>query len=140
MIQLYVDAAFRPHTHECGIGIIIHYSKDNHIQHKFYMEYLQDNHQAEFVALWMGLKMIGSEKLSQEFIQIFSDSQIVVDSVAKSYAKNKTYQGWLTLIEQELSLSKDYFINLSHEKNNAGVDQIAKQALNKQGKFRELEI
>ncbi|MBG9988061.1 ribonuclease HI family protein [Aerococcaceae bacterium DSM 111176] len=140
MIQLYVDAAFRPQTHECGIGIIIHYSKEQHVQHKFYMEYLQDNHQAEFVALWMGLKMIGETKLSQEFIQIFSDSQIVVQSIEKSHAKNKVYQGWLTLIQQDLNLSKDYFINLSHEKNNAGVDQVAKQALNKQGKVRELEI
>lgn len=140
MIQLYIDAAFRPNTHECGIGIIIHDEKEHQVQHKLYISHVIDNHQAEFIALWLGLKVIDAERLKDDFILIFSDSQIVVDSIEKRYVKQEIYKGWLQLILQELAATKDFFIKRSHEKNNRGVDQIAKQALNKQGKVKELEI
>ncbi len=140
MIKLYLDAAFKPATKEMGIGIIIHSPQSEPNIFKYYISHVAENHIAEFIALWCGLKLIGSLKLSQEWLLIYSDSQIVVDSVEKDYVKNKDYQPWLRLIRKELAKIDNYIIQHAHEKANAGVDAIAKQALHQQGKVKKLVI
>ncbi len=140
MIKLYVDAAFKPATKEMGIGIIIHHPSEQPKNFKYYISHIEENHIAEFIALWCGLKLIHLLKYNKEWILIHSDSQIVVDSIEKGHVKNKDYQSWLTLIQQELEKIDHFIIRHSNEKQNAGVDAIAKQALHQQGKVKQLVI
>lgn len=139
MLKLFVDAAFQPKNKSAGIGIIIQGDNSERNEFKYFIAEVNDNHEAEFIALWLGLNKIDSDAYDSQFIVMYSDSQIVVDSVEKEYAKKEIYLHWLTKILKQLNKSKGYFINHSNERMNSGVDALAKQALNRQGKVNTIQ-
>lgn len=130
MIKLHIDAAFRQKTHETGIGIYIQQNSKNY-RVKYYISYLHDNHLAEFMALLLGLEAIQTLGLQDSLLIIHSDSQIVVNSVEKEYAKRDEYYGPLTAILKQLKEYSNYFIQWKSDRDGKIADQLSRDALHK---------
>lgn len=133
MIKIYTDAAFRPQTKAGGLGIIIEHQKL--FQYKYCLSQAPDNHYLEFLAMDQALKILAENEWQDSIISYFSDSQLVIDSLHKNYVKDERYQ---PILNQILARIETYPLFLSQwipEKQNRGADQLARQALNQQGKF-----
>lgn len=137
MIKIYTDAAFHPQTHQAGLAILIN-QDGQQTGYKIHVTSVEDNHQAEFMALAEALKLLEAEDLLSETLFFYSDSKIVVQSVEKTYVKESFYQPLLADIlvrYQQISLA---FIQWIPEKENRGADALAKQALHQQGKLYQI--
>ena len=136
MIKIYTDAAYRMSTGEGGLGLII--EGPSRLSLKFYVLGVKDNHQVEFMALELALKRLFDDKISDDILTIYSDSKILVDSIEKKFVKDPDYKYHL---ENILDFFKDYshvFVNWIPDRSNKGADHLARQALNKQGKFETI--
>lgn len=127
MIQIQTDAAFRQSTKEAAAGIVFVKNKEQ-MPLKGSLNNCQSNHEAEFQALIWGLKQLQAELNENEMIQIQSDSEILVNSLQKQYAKH--YQKEVDEILRMLpDLDMVFFIWVPDSKNK-GPHQLAWQVLN----------
>ncbi|MFC4760646.1 ribonuclease HI family protein [Fructobacillus durionis] len=127
MIQIQTDAAFRQSTKESAAGIVFVKNKEQ-IPLKSSLKHCESNHEAEFQALIWGLKQVQAELNDNEIIQIQSDSEILVTSLQKQYAKH--YQKEVDEILGLLpNLDMVFFIWIPDNKNK-GPHQLAWQVLN----------
>lgn len=133
MIKIFTDAAFRPQTRAGGLGIII--DQQQVYQFKFYLNNAPDNHYLEFLALDQALKLLVENDWQDAIISYCSDSQLVIDSLHKNYVKDIRYQPILDHILAQIELYPQFLAQWIPEKLNRGADQLARQALNQQGKF-----
>lgn len=134
MIVINTDAAYNPQTREAGIGIILKIHKEQK-HFKYFLSDIEDNHVAEFIALWLALEIIQKKNFGNEVIHYRSDSKIVVQSLEKSYVKNPKYiQIFNQVVDRAEKLSL-FFPKWVPEKENLGADRLARQALLKQGKL-----
>lgn len=138
MIKIYTDAAFRPASQEGGLGIII--EADQRYLLKYYIHSAKDNHYLEFLALSKALDFIKEMKAYDNILTAYTDSQILAHSIEKRHAKDQVYASILSKILDDLSDFDLYFINWIPEKANRGADQLARQALNQEGKFESLAL
>ena len=131
MIEINMDAAFKPDTKEGGIGITIKSEPPTHL--KLYIEHVWDNHQLEFMAMRQSLKYIVDQGWQNHVLVLRSDSKIVVQSIDKAYVKDALYHPILTEILELMEHISLVFVKWIPEKQNRGADQLARQALLKQG-------
>lgn len=123
MITLYVDAARHISSGRSAAGAVIIVNKQQR-QIKTHIHSTRDNHEAEFYALIWALQQLPSKT---DTLQIYSDSQLVIDAIHKSYAKH--YQ---SLVDTLMSLLASHHLVLSQwipEKANLGAHHLALQAL-----------
>lgn len=126
MIKLYTDAAVNQQTGQAAIGILI-------IQNGHQTQIKQripsmNNHRAEFTAAIIGFQtLINLKVATTEFVFYYTDSQIVIDSINKAYAKH-----FEELTNQLLSLQSHFTTVINTwipDAKNHGAHNLANQAL-----------
>ncbi|UUX34323.1 ribonuclease HI family protein [Fundicoccus culcitae] len=130
MIKIYCDGSFQQDTKKAGIGILFYY-EDEPIRFQKALEGLNDNHEAEFMAIIHAFQELNKRDVKNQLIVIHTDSKIVANSIDKQFAKNPTYHD---LLQQILQLMDPYtlaFVKWIPEKSNQAADALAKQALRK---------
>lgn len=137
MIKVFTDGAYQIKTQDAGVAVIINHNGQQKT-YKYFMSNVYDNHQAEFIALDLALKILEAENLLEESLFFYSDSKIVVQSVEKEYVKEPQYQKYLTSILGRFQLATLAFIQWLPDKENKGADVLARQALLQQGKLNKL--
>lgn len=135
MLKVYTDGAFDPQTKQAGIGIQVIADKEQ-TSYKYYVAHAFDNHVIEFMALRQALTLLA--KQPKETLLIYSDSKVLVDSIEKAYVKSSVYRVHLTEILAELEEYPLYFVNWLADGQNRGADQLARQALRRQGQYEIL--
>lgn len=130
MIRMYTDAAVKGNPGPAGLGILI-LTGDEQIQLTRPLQGDWDNHLAEFSALLYGLTWLVENNLTHEMTFCYTDSQIIAETINKSYTKNEHYQEYLKEI---LSLMDSFHlitVEWIPESKNKGADNLARQALQK---------
>lgn len=126
MVTVQIDGATDVKTGQSGAGIYMR-AKGEYDSYKIPLGKMS-NHEAEFHAVIEALK-ICNEQFPGEILAFQTDSQIVVDSIEKNYAKNKAFQNLLSQIN-ELSKNHPYFfIKWIPSNQNNQADLLAKQAI-----------
>ncbi len=126
MIKIYVDGATKGNPGLGALGVLI---VENNQQTSFKKALpFMSNHEAEFFAAIEGLRKIPHEK-REEVVFLYTDSQVVFDSLKKRLTKNPTFQPLL----RRLLFLADTFAQLEiiFQKDNLhqGAHQLAQQAL-----------
>lgn len=123
MITIYIDAARDVITGQSAAGAVIIINKKQ-AQLKTHIVNTKDNHEAEFRATIWALQQLPP---SHDVIQLYSDSQILIDAMHKNYAKH--YQKYVDEIMQLLSGFPLVMSQWLPEKENLGAHHLALQAL-----------
>jgi len=135
MIRLHTDAAVDLKTKKAGIGFVA-ISNNMHQQLSIPLDGLWDNHTAEWKAVDYALSWLLEHQYSGEMLFIYTDSQVVADSLIKGHTKNETFKPFLTSIQTLLESFPIAEIEWIPEKKNKGADNLAKQALAKAKKHQ----
>ncbi|XP_070037010.1 uncharacterized protein [Nicotiana tomentosiformis] len=83
--RMYFDGA--AHRGGAGVGIVFVTSQGEVLPYSFTLTHLCSNNVAEYQALILGLEMVVDMKQLQ--LQVFGDSQLVVNQLLGSYEVNK---------------------------------------------------
>lgn len=125
MAKVYIDAAARTEpTLAASAGIVI--DDDNTYTFSHCLGAV-DNHEAEWLSLIHALTFCREKNITQ--VIVYTDSQIIVDSIEKRFVKNTVFK---PLLNQVLSLENHFTLMLiSHlaRKNNIHADKLAKDQL-----------
>lgn len=129
MIRLYTDAAVSGDPGNAGIGILILLDQEQK-QYAIPLEHDQWNtHQAEFHALLYGLRLLVEKELTDQMTFCYTDSQIVAQSIEKSYVKNQEYNKYLVEILELMDEFPYLSVQWIPNRENKGADNLARQAL-----------
>ncbi|MCP3030743.1 ribonuclease HI family protein [Halobacillus sp. A1] len=126
MIEVYTDAASAGNPGPSSIGVHIKQAKNRYE----FSEHLGvcSNHEAEFHAVIRALQYC-QKHFPGEIISIRCDSQIVIQSVEKTYCKNPVYT---PLLNQILALHDKFsyvFYKWISDKENKHADRLARAEL-----------
>ena len=126
MATVHIDAATRQHPHVSVGAVII----KNEATHEFTSVFHHiDNNEAEWATLIFALEKCIELNIKQAII--YTDSQIVVDSIEKRFAKDPRFKQYLTSYvnyESKFDLLLVSFITREHNKH---ADHLAKTELYK---------
>lgn len=129
MIRLYTDAAVSGDPGHAGIGILVLFDQEQK-QYAVPLDHDQWNtHLAEFHALLYGLRLLVQKGLTDQMTFCYTDSQIVAQSVEKSYVKNMEYNNYLIQILELMNEFTYLSVQWIPNTKNKGADNLAKQAL-----------
>lgn len=135
MLKVYVDAASKPQTPYGGIGIVLS-EKEFYQQIAIPIQGDFDNHELEFQAVLYALEECCKHHFQDKFINIYSDSKIVVQTLEKNYTRNEKFSKYLTLINEKLTAFQFVFFHWISDSQNKGADNLARQGLQKALKNR----
>ncbi|WP_347906922.1 ribonuclease HI family protein [Enterococcus cecorum] len=135
MLKVYVDAASKPQTPYGGIGIVLS-EKEFYQQIAIPIQGDFDNHELEFQAVLYALEECCKHHFQDKFINIYSDSKIVVQTLEKNYTRNEKFSKYLTLINEKLTTFQFVFFHWISDRQNKGADNLARQGLQKALKNR----
>ena len=135
MLKVYVDAASKPQTPYGGIGIVLS-EKEFYQQIALPIQGAFDNHELEFQAVLYALEECSKHHFQDKFINIYSDSKIVVQTLEKNYTHNEKFSKYLTLINEKLTTFQFVFFHWISDSQNKGADNLARQGLQKALKNR----
>ncbi|MBS2969339.1 reverse transcriptase-like protein [Metabacillus sp. KIGAM252] len=129
MIEVYIDGASAGDPGPSGAGIVI---KGNGAAETFsYPLGTMSNHEAEFHALILGLKLCVEKQYKT--VSFRTDSQLVERAAENRYAKNKLFAPLLAEAESLIDQLDLFFIKWIPSKVNPA-DQIAKEGIRKNEK------
>ncbi len=128
MIRLYTDAAVNGNPGSAGVGLLI-LKDDQQKQLSIPLEGKYNNHHAEFIAVIHGLKWLIENHDTDEMTFIYTDSQIVSQSIEKKYAKNPISSVYLEEILELMAQFQLIQLSWVPEAKNKGADQLARRAL-----------
>jgi len=134
-IEIIFDGSFDKQTKKAGCGAVIYYyegRKRKRIRINKALDYLENNNEAEYAALWLGLQEIKTIDVEDTEILIKGDSQVVINQLAGEWAVYEPlFTRWMDRIEdtlQQLRLQPVYK-HISRDENKES-HRLAKQALN----------
>ncbi|KAK0575700.1 hypothetical protein LWI29_005397 [Acer saccharum] len=123
--QLRVDGS--SNTHGSGAGVVLTTPEGDSIECALRFDFKATNNQAEYEALIAGLKI--STVLGADEVEIFNDSQVVVNQVLDEYqAKDESMITYLELAKELLERFKEYRIVHVPREENEKADALAKLA------------
>ncbi|KAK0571734.1 hypothetical protein LWI29_020768 [Acer saccharum] len=123
--QLRVDGS--SNTHGSGAGVVLTTPEGDSIECALRFDFKATNNQAEYEALIAGLKI--STVLGADEVEIFSDSQVVVNQVLDEYqAREESMITYLELARELLERFKEYRIVHVPREENEKADALAKLA------------
>jgi ribonuclease HI len=125
LIEIYIDGASKGDPGFAGAGISIHKEVGN-VEKISKPLGILNNHQAEFMALIIGLEYCIENKI--EIVSFKTDSQLVEQAVEKKYIKNVVYKPYLEKALTMIEKIDLFFIKWIPTKQNKA-DQLAKQAI-----------
>ncbi|KAK0601168.1 hypothetical protein LWI29_021826 [Acer saccharum] len=123
--QLRVDGS--SNTHGSGAGVVVSTPEGDSVECALRFDFKATNNQVEYEALIAGLKVC--TVLGADEIEIFSDSQVVVNQVLDEYqARDESMITYLELAKELLGRFKEYRIVHVPRKENEQADALAKLA------------
>ncbi|KAK0596914.1 hypothetical protein LWI29_020073 [Acer saccharum] len=123
--QLRVDGS--SNTHGNGAGVVVSTPEGDLVECALRFDFKATNNQAEYEALIAGLKI--STVLGADEVEIFSDSQVVVNQVLDEYqARDESMITYLELAKELLERFKEYRIVHVPREENEKADALAKLA------------
>ncbi|SDB92463.1 RNase HI [Shouchella lonarensis] len=126
MIRLYTDGASSGDPGPSGVGIV-YVLADGTTKEDRYFIGSASNHEAEFMALRIGLLTCLHHGWRQ--VSVCTDAKLVCDSVEKRYVKNKHFSTHLQVILKQVDQCELFFIKWIPSKQNKKADALAKLAL-----------
>lgn len=127
MAKVYIDAAARLNPMLAASSCVI---QDEDETHEFSRCLgAVDNHEAEWLSYVHALDFCVKNQIKQ--VLVYTDSQIVVDSMDKRFVKNKKFKPYLNDV---LSMEKHFdlmFVSHLARKENNRADKLAKEQLYK---------
>ncbi|HLQ39387.1 MAG TPA: ribonuclease HI family protein [Tetragenococcus sp.] len=129
MLKIHIDASTKGNPGPSGGGIIIT-EKQQQVQKAFALSILT-NHQAEFAVFSYLLDFLIQQKFTEKTIIVYTDSQILVQTLEKNYSKNPEFQKYLCEIQEKLEAFPMLLVKWIPEKENKGADHLARQGLQK---------
>ncbi|MBC1399608.1 ribonuclease HI family protein [Listeria fleischmannii] len=124
-MDVFVDGASSGNPGLSGAGVVLK-SDQIYEQHALPIGILT-NHEAEFIACKIGLELALTH--NPDFVRLYTDSKIVIDSVEKRYAKNPLFKPHLDAILQLAELVPLFYINYRNVSQNKKADELARQAI-----------
>lgn len=128
MIELFTDASTRGNPGESAIGVF--YKGEGHKEMYAKKIGFHTNHEAEFIALLEGIKMV--VPLKPAILSIKVDSKIVFQAVDRNYVKNSGFKVLLGQITELLDQVPVYFIKWIPDKENAAAHRLASEELRRE--------
>ncbi|KAK0600228.1 hypothetical protein LWI29_012865 [Acer saccharum] len=123
--QLCVDGL--SNMHGSGAGVVVSTPEGDSVECALRFDFKATNNQAEYEALIAGLKVC--TVLGADEVEIFSDSQVVVNQVLDEYqARDESMITYLELAKELLGRFKEYRIIHVHREENEQADALAKLA------------
>ncbi|KAK0597534.1 hypothetical protein LWI29_026267 [Acer saccharum] len=123
--QLRVDGS--SNTHGSGAGVVVSTPEGDLVECALHFDFKATNNQAEYEALIAGLKVC--TVLGADEVEIFSDSQVVVNQVLDEYqARDESMITYLELAKELLGRFKEYRIIHVPREENEQADALAKLA------------
>ncbi|WP_071131499.1 ribonuclease HI family protein [Enterococcus timonensis] len=129
MLKIYVDAATKNQSGPSAAGIFFKAEKKTHTYGVTLGE--MTNHEAEFLAVIHGLKILLEQHLEKETIFMYSDSKVVVETWQKKASANPLFQPLWQRLSFLLEKFPDFTLTWQSDKKNAGAHTIAQQTLRK---------
>ncbi|KAK0581633.1 hypothetical protein LWI29_016189 [Acer saccharum] len=113
--QLRVDGS--SNTHGNGAGVMVSTPEGDSVECALHFDFKATNNQAEYEALIAGLKVC--TVLGADEVEIFSDSQVVVNQVLDEYqARDESMIAYLELAKELLERFKEYkIVQVPREEN-----------------------
>jgi ribonuclease HI len=142
-ITIYIDGGSRGNPGPAGIGVVI--IDENKKTVKEYSQYLDraTNNEAEYQALIFALKkakaLFGKEKIKKYSINIFSDSELLVNQMAGHYKiiNPKIQPLFLKAWNLKIDCGQINFQALPREENKKA-DSLVNQVLDQEGRKQRL--
>jgi ribonuclease HI len=133
-VVLYFDGGFNREQQLAGLGAVIYFKqsgKDMRLRVNQQAEYLQTNNEAEYAALYFALEQIEELGVHHQEIEIFGDSQVVINELNGEWAVTDTILSkWADKVEQKLeALGLKVHYSYIDRTKNMEADQLANQAL-----------
>ncbi len=126
--QVYVDGASRNNPGPSGAGIYIVKSGAADQKHGFFLG-KRTNNQAEYLALLLGLFFIKLQIQQGDFLEVISDSQLLVRQLLGAYrVKNSELQPLHVLAKQLLAPTSHKIMHVLREKNTVA-DELANKGI-----------
>ncbi|KAK0594634.1 hypothetical protein LWI29_038068 [Acer saccharum] len=123
--KLNVDGS--SNTHGSGVGIVITTPEGDAVECAMRFDFKATNNQAEYEALLAGLRVCTA--LGADELEIFSDSQVVVNQLLDEYqARDEHMIVYLDIIKKLLRRFKRYRISQIPREENDKVDALSKLA------------
>ncbi|KAK0574759.1 hypothetical protein LWI29_028594 [Acer saccharum] len=123
--QLRVDGSLN--MHGSGAGVVVSTPEGDSVECALRFDFKATNNQAEYEALIAGLKVC--TVLGADEVEIFSDSQVVVNQVLDEYqARDESMITYLELAKELLGRFKEYRIAHVPREENEQADALAKLA------------
>ena len=129
MLKVYVDASTKGNPGPSGGGIVVTGEKI-YIQEAFPLPH-STNHEAEFLAFLYALDFLKENNYHKQSILIYTDSQILSQSIDKGYAKNEKFALFLNKIHKKFKNFDLILVKWVPESQNKGADHLARQGLQK---------
>jgi len=128
--RLYVDGASRNNPGPSGAGLCIFKDGRAVEKHGFYLG-KRTNNQAEYLALLLGIFFLKKQVSTTDFVEVISDSQLLVRQLLGAYrVKNAELQPLHLVAKQMLAPMTHKVIHVLREKNtiadelaNKGIDE-----------------
>lgn len=130
-LKVYVDGAAVPNPGPSGIGVVVYDEKKKKIKEVKKYIGLTTNNVAEYKALIQGLKE--SKKLLPQSVNVFSDSQLLINQMNGRFRINNRDLG--KLFQQAKNLESKFekvTYHLIDRNKNKAADQLANLAIRKE--------
>lgn len=127
MATIYIDAATRQHPH-VSVGAVVIKNDDEVYEFTTLFEGI-DNNEAEWATLVYAIERCIEYNITEAII--YTDSQIVVDSIEKRFVKNKRFKKYLDEYMKHEASFNLLFTSFVMRKNNKHADTLAKNGLYK---------
>ena len=105
-IEVIFDGSFDKETKQSGCGAVIYFyegRKRKRIRVNRAMDYLENNNEAEYAALWVGLQEVKTIDVEDTEIVIKGDSQVVINQLSGEWAVYEPLLNrWMDRIEESL--------------------------------------
>ncbi|KAK0580388.1 hypothetical protein LWI29_001267 [Acer saccharum] len=123
--QLRVEGSLN--TYDSGAGVVVSTPEGDSVECALRFDFKATNNQAEYEALIAGLKVC--TVLGADEVEIFSDSQVVVNQVLDEYqVRDESMIAYLELAKELLERFKEYRIVQVPREENEQADALAKLA------------
>ncbi|GFS42455.1 hypothetical protein Acr_00g0079950 [Actinidia rufa] len=122
---LFVDGS--SNQHGCGAGLIIQTPSGEQMEYAIRIGFKATNNEAEYEALLAGLRVV--VELGAQSLEIFSDSQLVVNQVQGDYlAKDARMMAYLGEVKAASTRIKEFKIHQIPREENKKADALANLA------------
>ncbi|MBC1723266.1 ribonuclease HI family protein [Listeria seeligeri] len=127
-MEVFVDGASAGNPGLSGAGVVL---KAEGVYEQLAIPLaIMTNHEAEFVAIKLGLEAALKKKAT--FIRLYSDSKVAIEAIQKRHTKNPLFKPHLEEILRMSDSLELFFVEWRNVAQNKQADQLARQAIKKQ--------